>query len=110
MFMESSCHPSAPICFCPFNTIRVWCQPSLRTLWERDFKLLLILLHYYYSLKMIIIGQAEIQCLYGFFFTFCSTKAINDWGNSLSEMNGCILFVQVLEAGLATVVASVRRY
>lgn len=68
MFMESGCHPSAPICFCLFNTLRVWCQPGLSTLWETDFKLLLILLHYYYSLdKNIIIGQTEIQCLHGFF-------------------------------------------
>lgn len=109
MFMEALCHRSAPVCFCLFNILRVWYQPTLSTLWETDFKLLLILLHCYNSLREIIIGQTEIVFIW-VFSTLCSTKTINDWGNPLSEMNSCVWFVQVLVAGLATVVASVRSY
>lgn len=76
MFMESSCHPSAPICFCLFATLRVCYQPSLSILWETDFQLLLILLHCYYSLKKIIMGQAEMQHLYVFFPCFAQQRPL----------------------------------
>lgn len=76
VFIESSCHPSAPVCFCPFNTLRVCYQPSLSILWETNFKLFLILLHYSYSFKKIIINQAEIQCLYGLFPHFAQQRTL----------------------------------